>query len=718
MHYIICMVLILFLSACGNKAQKTNAHIDSLESLKRFIHDGQKNGYFPKEILTGLPLFPQKLQPVDLENRTVMTWDMHARCEDSSKKIILALDATNHSIVCDAGDVAYIAGDGDDWVDDAVDNDIFYMGKGNDTVKNSYGSDIFIFEENWGHDIIECDSSEVDTTQIEGYDGSYPWKYTSFIIFGKGIERADIHWVEDSLVHAKMGDSIKLSSRNINILFANENNIKVEDKNFIPTKKVPKKISYEQIKGESLTIQNNTLFLANHGLMIINVHDIKNPLLLSELHHLPGTPTSVTVVGDIAYVTQAAPYFSEGAGGWVSIVDIKDLQNPRILSTLNFGNNIFNIALNGKYLYVADTNLSYKDKRALSIFDVSMPSEPKFLSKTKLQDYTRFLAYANDVLFLSTFENRLVVIDVSIPENPKEFTYDFRFDGSVMAIKTLENKLLVNQDGGTLSILETTKNKQIVHRCDVKIPVKNHYTSNGSSSLAIENNLLYTAQNQDGVSIIDINNCAFQKTIPFSGTYISSVGVIGTTFVAMNQDKAFLYEPNAPQTNVLEPKPSNPYANLSKDQLQTLLYQAAQDDKADEVIALCKAGANPNFAGHERHTPMQISARLGSLKALEALLKNGGMADGEAMMYAALREQIEAMKLLEKYGGNIAQTDKDGCTTLHYIAQDGTVEMVSYLVEKGVPINATCRGKESALKWANYGKNIEVIQYLESKGAR
>jgi FOG: Ankyrin repeat len=115
---------------------------------------------------------------------------------------------------------------------------------------------------------------------------------------------------------------------------------------------------------------------------------------------------------------------------------------------------------------------------------------------------------------------------------------------------------------------------------------------------------------------------------------------------------------------------------------------------------------------------VQISARVGSVRALEALLKNGGVADEESMMLAVLTEKIEAMKLLEKYGGNIAQTDKNGCSTLHYIAQDGTQEMVRYLLEKGVPINATCRGKETPLTWANYGKNIEVIQYLQSRGAR
>lgn len=717
MRYIMVILVVVCFFGCENKGVQTT-RIDSLESLKSFIKDGQEKGYFPKEILTGLPTFPKRLQPVDLENRTMLTWDMHARCEGSGKKIVLALDATNHSIVCDAGDVAYIAGDGDDWVDDAVDNDIFYMGKGDDTVHNSYGSDIFIFEENWGHDVIEFRPESVDTAQIKGYDGSYPWKYTSFIIFGKGIEREDIHWEGERLVHTKTGDSIKLSSREINILFANENSAKLKDKNFIPTKKVPQTIALEQIKGESLHIQNNTLFLANQGLLIIDVHDIKNPMLLSALHHLPGIATSVSIVGDIAYVTQAAPYFSEGAGGWVSIVDIKDLQNPTILSTLNFGNNIFSIATNGKYLYVADTNFSHKDQRALSIFDVSTPSEPKLVSKTKLHEYSRFMAYANGLLILSTFQDYVSIFDVENPKEPQKMAHTLAFDGRAVGLKMYHNTLLINQDKGALSLFEITKDKHIVPLCDAQTNPTNRYASNSPSAMTLHNGIIYKAQYQDGVSLIDMKNCQVLKTIPFDGVSIASVGVVGNTLIAMNKEKAFFHDLNAKQVSTKPSAQTDPYANLSKDQLQTLLYQAAQDDKANDVIALCKAGANPNFAGHERHTPVQISARLGKLNALKALLENGGRADGESMMFAALREQIEAMKLLEHYGGNIAQTDKDGCSTLHYIAQDGTVEMVRYLVEKGVPLNATCRGKESALKWANYGKNIEVIQYLESKGAR
>lgn len=659
-------------------------------------------------------MMPQKLQPVDLEHRAVITWNMNSRCTDSGRKVILAVENKNHSIVCDAGDVAYIAGDGDDWVDDAVDNDIFYMGGGNDTVKNSYGSDIFIFEKNWGHDRIEVSSEHVDTSTIEGYDGSYPWQYTSFIIFGKGIDRADIHWEGNTLVHAKTGDSITLDTRDINILFADDPSVQPVDKNFIPTKKVPKNISTDQLKGQSLTIKNNTLFLADQGLAIIDLHDVNNPMLLSKLETFPGTPTSINIVGNLAYVTQGAPFFSEGAGGWVSIVDIKDLQNPKIVKTLNFGNNIFNIAINGTYLYVADTHFSNNVQRRLSIYDISSPTNPKLLAKLKLKHYARFMTYVNGLLFLSTFQDKMSVINVKNPNKPKELTYDYPFNGTVMGMKTSGDKLIVNQDGGILTIFETTKNSGIHPLCYVETNPINRYASNSAGSLDIKDDKVYLAQYQDGVRIIDIKTCSLQKTIPFNMDYVESVGVMDSTIIAMNKEKALIHKLNNDQKTL----PVNPYAKLSKDQLQTLLYNAALHDQQDEVIALCKAGANPNFAGHERHTPVQISARVGSIRALEGLLENGGIADAESMMLAALTEKIEAMKLLAKHGGNIAQTDKDGCSTLHYIAQDGTVEMVRYLLEKGSRINGQCRGNETPLTWANYGKNIEVIQYLQSKGAR
>jgi len=65
---------------------------------------------------------------------------------------------------------------------------------------------------------------------------------------------------------------------------------------------------------------------------------------------------------------------------------------------------------------------------------------------------------------------------------------------------------------------------------------------------------------------------------------------------------------------------------------------------------------------------------------------------------------------------DVNQPDSDGCTPLHYLAQDGSVEIVRYLIEHGAAINATCRGRETPLKWAHYGSNQPIIDELKAHG--
>ncbi|MCU7919400.1 MAG: ankyrin repeat domain-containing protein [Candidatus Thiodiazotropha sp. (ex Epidulcina cf. delphinae)] len=89
----------------------------------------------------------------------------------------------------------------------------------------------------------------------------------------------------------------------------------------------------------------------------------------------------------------------------------------------------------------------------------------------------------------------------------------------------------------------------------------------------------------------------------------------------------------------------------------------------------------------------------------------------DSIIEAAVSEQINIVKYLLIVGVDINHRHHDGCTILHYFAQDGTQDMVKYLVESGAHMNTTCRGKETPLKWAFYGKNTNLIKYLKKKGA-
>jgi hypothetical protein len=248
--------------------------------------------------------------------------------------------------------------------------------------------------------------------------------------------------------------------------------------------------------------------------------------------------------------------------------------------------------------------------------------------------------------------------------------------------------------------------------------------------------MIFRAEGKQGVTVWDVTdwkNCHLAAQIPIEDQWVGSVYIIKNTLIAFNdQKKSTLYNLDVifPDYKVEEPAPlpaaesdelvkeesePNPLAELSQDQLQTLLYAAASNNDAEQVTILCGKGAGPNEIGHDPHNPIEISAMLGKLRSLQALLEcPGAKPTGKSMMRAALNEEIHAMKLLEQYGGNIAKTDSDGCTTLHYLAQDGTLEMVKYLVSQGAPVDAQCRGGQTALKWAHFGENKEVIEYLES----
>ncbi len=146
------------------------------------------------------------------------------------------------------------------------------------------------------------------------------------------------------------------------------------------------------------------------------------------------------------------------------------------------------------------------------------------------------------------------------------------------------------------------------------------------------------------------------------------------------------------------------------------LFFAAYQDNYDLAALLLANGGT--FAAGENSGALKMAARLGNLKALQAFVDSGQARQSQinqAILYGALTEQIDVVKYL--VGVDINQGDSDGCTALHYLSQDGTVDMVKYMVNNGALINATCRGAETPLKWAHYGDNTQVTEYLVSVGA-
>ncbi len=694
------------------------ADINSIDSLKAFIKDGQKNNYFPKTILLDTFRQKNKLTQVDIDFRTVIHWDINSRCPDHEDEIILALGNKNHSIVCNAGDTAGILGTGDNWVDDATGNDIYYPGKGNDTIDAGSGNDILIFDSHWGHDKVILRSHKVNRDSILGYDGSYPWEYSDFIIFGKEVKREDIVWQGKKLYHLTTGDSIELNTKEVNILFASDPENNMLD---VPTQEL---ISLEDLKSESIFVKDNYLYLAkgNEGFYIVDVKDPSNPVVISKLI-LPGRARDVSVENNIAYIAQA-DYYLEGKKGWVSIVDIKDKTSPKLLKTLKFGSAIHSLAVNESVLYIPDTHGRKEDKRALHIYDVSKPAEPRLISTTKQKNVMRKMVYLDKKLYFSD-DRRLKILDVSNPKVPKIVTNTPLHNQKVYSIRVKDDFLVYTHHDHGMSVYHLEKDHTLQNICELKTVKKSKlHEFMHRNTLVIEDDLIYRAEGPKGVSVSSISECKVVNVLPSETkpwtTALIKIDNKLVSFTTGNRGKVYDLKEDMihieQQLSPVKKKTSNIVVTtkLSNDQLQTLLYKTVMKNDPKEVKRLCKLGANPDVSGHERYTPVEIAARTGKVWALEALLECGGKATKKSMFLAALTEQNEAMKVLEKYGVPVTVRDKDGCTTLHFIAQDGSLDMVKYLIEKGVPYNATCRNLESPLTWANYGNNCNVIEYLDS----
>jgi len=695
--------------------------INSIEKLKVFMEDGQKNGYFPKTLLLTTYGTQSKLAVVDLDFRTTIHWNMNAKCPNNADEIILALGKENHSIVCDRGDTAGLLGSGDDWIKDATGNDMYYMGAGNDTADGGSGSDIFIFEEGWGKDRITLTSKEVDTTRILGYDGSYPWKYSGFIIFGKSIDRADIVWLGNTLFNVKTGDSIVLNTQKVNILFASE---KVQKDQPIP---VQEKMNLLEFKAESVFKKEDILYLAkgNEGLHIVDSKDPDNARVLSKLV-LPGRALSLFVENGIAYVGQG-DYHLEGKRGWMSIIDVRNKNAPKLLKTLKYGSNIRTFALAEGRLYVPASNQPDNDKRELYIYNVTNPLAVQLLSTTKLHTYVSNMVYFNKKLYFSGSANYLYTVDIGDVQHPKVAKKRDLLLERVYGIHVKDDLLILAGKDHLVYLYLVQTDQTLKHVCTLKtIDEVESYAFSYQNSMDIFDDIIYKAEGKNGISISSLSRCKMLNTLSINSmptlTRLIKIQDRLLTFDHYNKKSRMFVLGNDAVEVKKQPLQQNSRTRnrafsvpkMSQDQLQTALYKASTSNDAKEVERLCKLGAKANEYGHEKHSPVEIASRLGRLAALKALLANGGNATKKSMMLAALREQLEAMKILEDHGIPLTVSNKDKCTTLHYIAQDGSVDMVKYLIEKDVPYNAVCRKDESPLTWANYGNNCKVIDYLET----
>jgi len=94
-----------------------------------------------------------------------------------------------------------------------------------------------------------------------------------------------------------------------------------------------------------------------------------------------------------------------------------------------------------------------------------------------------------------------------------------------------------------------------------------------------------------------------------------------------------------------------------------------------------------------------------------SLFKKGDESDSATLEIAAKNCDLETVKSLIK--NNISIGEK----SLRYVAEEGCLEIVRFLVEDGIDVNATNKFKWTALHSAADQGYLEIIEFLLEKGA-
>ena len=83
----------------------------------------------------------------------------------------------------------------------------------------------------------------------------------------------------------------------------------------------------------------------------------------------------------------------------------------------------------------------------------------------------------------------------------------------------------------------------------------------------------------------------------------------------------------------------------------------------------------------------------------------------ELVYWASLGELAEVEKSLAN-GTDVNSADEEGYSALHAASENGYLDVVKLLVEKGA--NVDYKGEYTALQLAEMAEQVEIIEYLKS----
>lgn len=179
----------------------------------------------------------------------------------------------------------------------------------------------------------------------------------------------------------------------------------------------------------------------------------------------------------------------------LSIVDISDIYNPRVVSrTPSVGQN-YGIAKKGNFVFMAD-NLA-----GLMVYDVTNIKKPLRVAELALKGEAWDVKIKDNYAYIAAGLAGLVVVDITDPKAPKEVTslrYDKDWDYA--------RKVFISDKG----LLFLADRKAGIHAINIDNPVApkelRRFQTQFAVGIEVADNFAYVADGPNGMLVIDVSN--------------------------------------------------------------------------------------------------------------------------------------------------------------------------------------------------------------------